>query len=216
MRYYPVFLEVEGKWAVVIGGGPVALRKAKTLAEAGAKVAVISPEVVPGLMKLAEDGVIELIRRPYRAGDLDGASVAVAATNDRKINREFASEAGRHGIPVNCATPPSAGSFIVPSSTNRSGLTLAISTGGISPALSKRLRKSIEDCIESGYGPLLDFLARAREEVKARVPDTRKRSAILDTLVNSDIVDMFIDDPASALPEAEKRLDAMVSGAVLS
>ena len=214
MRYYPVLLDIAGKIAVVVGGGPVAARKAIGLLESGARVTVIAPEVVEEIQELIDAGVVEHVARPYKNGDLAGAAIVVAATDSPAVNREAAAEAGRTGIPVNCAAPPRSGNFIVPSSVYRSGLTVSISTDGISPAFSKKLRISIEEFIDKGYGPVLDFLSYARDQLKIRVPDTKVRSAILSELVNSDLIDMFLDDPYSALPAGMERLEAAINARV--
>ncbi len=168
-RFYPVFLDIEGKRAVVIGGGPVAHRKAASLLEAGAAVTVISPEAVPAITRLAERGLLTLKPRRYRKGDLRGAVVAIAATDDQTVNERAASEARDLGILINCATPPESGNFIVPSSIKKGALTLAISTGGASPALSKRLRLDLEAFLGTKYSWFLEFLEEARGRLKAEV-----------------------------------------------
>ena len=137
-RYYPIFLDVKERTAVVIGGGRVATRKAAGLAEAGARVRVIAPMVSRGLR------AHEVERRAYRPGDLKGAALAFAATDDRRVNHAVAIEARRRGIPVNVADSLEECTFIVPARIARDELQIAISTGGRSPRLAKRLRQRLE------------------------------------------------------------------------
>src|SRR5512141_3143633 len=183
-RFYPVFLDIEGKRAVVIGGGPVAHRKAASLIEAGAAVTVISPVVVPAIKRLAERGLLTHKPRRYRKGDLKGSVVAIAATDDPSVNERAASEAKALGILINCATPPDSGNFIVPSSIKRGALTLAISTGGASPALSKRLRFDLDAFLGTRYSWFLEFLEEARVRLKGEVEDEAARQEILRKLVD--------------------------------
>ena len=137
-RYYPIFLDLQGRPAVVVGGGRVAARKAAALVEAGARVRVIAPRLVPELQ------AHQVERRSYRPGDLRGAVLAFAATNDRRVNHAVAVEATRRRIPVNVADSLEECTFIVPARVSRGGLEIAVSTGGRSPRLAKQLRRRLE------------------------------------------------------------------------
>ena len=137
-RYYPIFLDVRGRTAVVVGGGKVASRKAAGLAEAGARVRIIAPRVDASL------GAHQIERRRFRAGDLKGAALAFAATDDRAVNHAVALEARRRRIPVNVADSVEECSFLVPARIARGDLQIAISTGGSSPRLARALRKRLE------------------------------------------------------------------------
>lgn len=141
MVFYPVFLDLRGRLAVVAGGGPVAVRKARGLIEAGARVRVISPD-------LAEDLPVDWKRRRYRRGDLKGAALAFAATNDRAVNQRIAHHAAELGIPVNVADRAEDCTFLVPARVRRDGLQIAISTSGRSPAVAKSLRKQLEKLLD--------------------------------------------------------------------
>jgi len=139
--YYPLFLNLTGQPAVVIGGGKVAARKIRSLRQAGATVTVISPQIVAAIRRMKN---VRWIARRYRHGDLRGARLVVAATNDLAVNRQVCAEAKRRRLLVNCAAPPDAGNFIVPSVLRRDGITIAISTGGTDPSRAKALRKQLE------------------------------------------------------------------------
>ncbi len=212
MKFYPAFIDLSGRQAVVIGGGPVAGRKAASLASAGAEVSVISPEVSPQTKKLADEGAIVHKQRRYRKGDLKGSFIAVAATDDPAVNLRIAGEAEGLGILVNCVNPPEAGNFIVPSSITRGDLTLAISTGGTSPALARRLRQDLEAFLGPGYGPLLDFLEEARRLLKDRLPDQAARAKAFEELSGPELASLFLSRPeAEALKAAREVLARLLS-----
>jgi len=136
---YPVFLDLVGVAVLVVGGGPIALRKATGLVEAGALVTVIAPEVGDEFTAIAQ----RIERRAYRHGDVAGFQLVMAATNDRAVNALVASDAKLHGLWVNSADDPDNCSFILPAVAQRGVVTIAVSTGGASPALARRLRTEI-------------------------------------------------------------------------
>ena len=138
---YPIFMRLRGRRVVVIGGGKVAARKAAGLAATGARVRVVAPRVHPGI---AAD---EIERRPYHSGDLAGAALAFAATDDRMVNHAVALEARRRRIPVNVADAAEECTFMVPARVRRAGIEVAVSTGGRSPRLAKELRQRLEQVL---------------------------------------------------------------------
>ncbi|MBI4500893.1 MAG: uroporphyrinogen-III C-methyltransferase [Gemmatimonadetes bacterium] len=178
MTFYPVLLNLRGRRAVVIGGGAVAVQKVRGLRDAGAAVTVIAPEASAGLEELAELGGVEIMWREYRAGDLEGAFLAIAATDDRAVNRQVWEEAERCGIPLNAVDDLPHCSFIAPSVHRQGAVTVAVSTGGKSPALAVRLRERIAALVGPEYGALADLLGSLREEIAARVPDPATRTRL--------------------------------------
>jgi precorrin-2 dehydrogenase len=189
--YYPVFLRLSGERAVVLGGGPVAARKVDGLLAAGASVTVISPALCPELEQMVNDGRVTHARRSYDPADIEGAAVVIAATDDPAVNVAVSLQASKLGIPINSVRPPSSGSFIVPSTIRRGGVMLAISTGGGCPALSKRLRRELEGFIGEEYGPFLEFLEEARDELKAKLTNEESRAEALTRLVDSGLIETF-------------------------
>jgi len=157
---YPIFLNLDGKRCVVVGGGAVATRKARKLLQARAEVVAISPEVKPELESVAT----EVRRRPYREGDLEGASLVFAATNRREVNAAVTREARARGIPVNVADEPSEGDFALPSVLRRGQLQVAVSTGGASPTLARRVRYELESAFGSEWAGVVEELDRARRD----------------------------------------------------
>ena len=157
---YPIFLDLDGRRCVVVGGGEVANRKARKLLQARAEVVVVSPEVKPELESVA----VEVHRRPYRGGDLERAFLVFAATGRRGVNAAVAREARGRGIPVNVADVPSEGDFALPSVLRRGQLQVAVSTGGASPTLARRIRYELESTFGSEWAGVVDELGRARRD----------------------------------------------------
>ena len=166
--YFPVFLDVRRKKCVVIGGGQVAFRKIRTLLDCGASVTVISPVLHPDLSELANKKSIQVIRRSYKSRDLKGAFIVIAATGTKETNRKVAKEAGRVGALVNVVDDPEPSDFIVPSLLRRGDLTIAISTGGMSPALARKIRTRLEDSFGEEYGLLVSLVEEVRSTLRRK------------------------------------------------
>ena len=164
--YYPIFLNVKNKRCVVVGGGEVAERKIKALLEQGAQVMVVSQHLTAELEGLARQGSIQAMLQDYRPGDLKGAFIAIAATDSAQVNRQIAEECKRLGVLVNVVDDPEASDFIVPSRLCRGDVTIAISTGGRSPALARKIRTELESCIGLEYDALAQLLSQVRAELK--------------------------------------------------
>ncbi len=164
--YYPIFLNIQGKPCVVIGGGAVALRKTNSLLECRAKVTVISPTIHPEISQLSGERIIRLVKRDYRTGDLKNAMIAIVCTNSKKINRKVADEARKAGILVNVSDDMEQSDFIVPSFFRRGDLTVAVSTSGLSPALAKKIRATLEKSFGEEYASLLSLVGEVRAEIK--------------------------------------------------
>ena len=167
-KYYPVFLNMEGQRCVVIGGGEIAERKVQALLESGAAVTLIAPECTSGLRGIAEGGAITWHRRAYSAGDLEGAFIAIAATDDRSVNEAVSREASERNTPLNVVDVTDLCTFIAPSVIRRGPVTLAISTGGMGPALARKLREELEGNEALAFADLAEIVADVRAELKAR------------------------------------------------
>jgi siroheme synthase-like protein len=156
MRYYPIFLDLRGQRAVVVGGGKVAERKVRKLLRAGAKVQVISPELTPGLERLREQGEMRVTRRQYRQGELsigtprDVPLLVFAATDDPAAQRAIRKAAHSAGALVNVADNAAECDFIVPASFAHGDLHVAISTSGTNPALARFLRQQLAAGVRKG------------------------------------------------------------------
>jgi len=166
--YYPIFLDLRGKTCVVVGGGPVAERKVGMLLEHDASVTVVSPALSPGLRELARRGAVRVVEREYRKGDLEGAFLAIAATDDASVNAAVSSEARERRALVNVVDGPDDSDFIVPSLVRRGDITVAISTGGRSPALARKLRTVLEATLTPEHASVLAIVSDVREELARR------------------------------------------------
>lgn len=191
MRYYPLNLDVRGFPCVVVGGGGVGTQKVRQLLRAGARVRVVSPEVAPPLARLARAGRLEIVRRRYRPGDLAGMRLAFGATNDPATNARILAEARRRGVLLNAVDDPDHCDFTVPSMIARGGLLVTISTGGASPALSKRIRRELERNLGPEYGAFVRLLGRVRRAHRRLPPDPRGNQRRLKRLVASNALDLL-------------------------
>jgi len=166
--YYPVFLNVKGKKCVIIGGGQVALRKVNMLLETEAEVTVISPNMCPDLIQMAARGEIRAINREYRTGDLENVFVAIAATDNGETNEQVVAEAREGSVLVNVVDDAENSDFIVPSYFRRGNLSIAVSTGGKSPALARKIRTRLEKEIGDEYALLTSLANEVRAELKQK------------------------------------------------
>lgn len=160
MRYYPIFLNLGGRHAIVVGGGKVAERKARKLLAAGARVHVISPRLTPGLARLRDQKKIGVTIRLYRSRDIAGRAqseapiLVFAATDNPAAQRAIRRDAVAAGALVNTADDPAACDFIVPASIQRGRLHIAISSGGADPAFAKWLRQKLDTELKKVKGQM--------------------------------------------------------------
>ncbi len=183
----------------------MAERKTISLLEAGAVVKVISPSLTEGLTQLLKSGRIQHIPREYRKGDLEGAFLVVAATPDMDLNRSIFRDG--KGIPVNVVDIPELCSFIVPSVVRRGPLTIAISTSGVSPALSRSIREEMEEIYGQEFGEYLDFLSAVREKVKAQSDLAgEERARILKAVGSRQALRMLREEGAEAAKAYVKQV----------
>ncbi len=199
MGFFPVFLELAGRRCLVVGGGLVAERRVEGLLAAGAAVTVISPALTPRLAALASEGRISHEPRGYRTGDLDGVDLAFAATDRGEVNAALAAEGHARGVWVNASDDPANCTFILPALVRRGDLTVAVSTGGTSPALARAIREELERYLTAEYATLAEIAAEARRAMRAAglVADARTWRRALGPEVRRLIVERG--------PEAAKR-----------
>ncbi|MBI5187530.1 MAG: bifunctional precorrin-2 dehydrogenase/sirohydrochlorin ferrochelatase [Nitrospirae bacterium] len=191
--YYPAFLNLKGKRAVVIGGGKVAERKILALLRAGADVTVISPKLTKRLEKEKAEGRIRHIPREYRRGDLKGAFLVIAATSYPEINTKVVREAGVicESLLLNVVDMPSQCNFIVPSIVRRGPLTIAISTSGTSPAMARAIRRDLEKLYGPEFANYLKLLGKIRKKAIKEVPDKKKRAEFFKSLASEEMMEIL-------------------------
>lgn len=209
MQTYSICLVGLGqRQAVVIGGGQIALRKAEALLDAGGSVLVISPEFNAEFDRLAQaQPGLACIQRPYQPGDLAGAWVVISATDDPQVNQAVYAEAVQRGCLVNVVDDPEHSNFILPALIRRGPVALAISTGGASPALARRLRERLEAWLSPAYGELAALLETLRPVLKQRYAPGEARLQAALRLVDSDLLEVI---ERCGPEEAQRRAQAML------
>src|SRR5947209_868265 len=174
-NYYPIMLDIRRRPALVIGGNSIAAEKAAALAASGARVTVMNPEFCDELLALAQRDQVMLRYKAYEPGDLAGAFVVVAATEDQQLIEAIWAETQERGQLVNIVDVPARCSFILPSILRRDQLTIAVSTEGASPSLAKRIRHSLEESFPAEYGLYLRLASVARAHLRTNgVPYDRR------------------------------------------
>lgn len=165
MGYLSFNLQIEGKAIIVIGGGGVAERKIGSILPAGAELTVISPTMTYELQRLRDTGKIRHLHRTYQAGDLAGAFMVIAATNDRDVNREVAAEAEALGILAEIADNPSAGNITSPAMIRQGDFSVAISTNNMAPALAAAVKRELKPFFGPEYAKSVRLLGAVREKL---------------------------------------------------
>lgn len=165
MRYYPINIDLHDRSVVIVGGGKVAARKAKRLLAAGARLTIVAPVLVPTLAELAKKGALRHLEREYRHGDLAGALLAFAATDNPPLNREVAAEAKERGVLVDVVDAPRQSTFTTPAVLEQGDLLITVSTGGASPSLSRQIVAMIEPLFGPEYAEAVSLLGAAREKL---------------------------------------------------
>jgi precorrin-2 dehydrogenase/sirohydrochlorin ferrochelatase len=188
VRYYPVYLDLSGRSCLVIGGDQAAEARVTALLAAGARVTVISPELTPALAALAETHEIVHHPRAYRAGDLREAVLVHASIADEEVGEAIAAEADERGVWLNVIDKPRLCRFITPAVVQRGPVAVAISTGGASPALARRLRQDVERAVGPEYGLAATILGRLRPIVAGAERDPDARARIFGALADSDLL----------------------------
>ena len=190
MENYPIFVRLKKQPCLVVGAGPVALRKIRLLHSAGADITVVAPEICEDL-RAEMSGRVDFVERGFIDSDIDGYRLITAATNIPAVNRRVSRLAQSKNIPVNVVDSPELCSFITPSIIDRSPVLIAISTGGGAPVLARLLRGKIESIIPASYGHLARAMASFRDALKIKLADERERRIFWDKIVQGSIGELF-------------------------
>lgn len=177
--YYPAVLDLTDKKCLIVGGGRVAERKCLALIRSHASITVISPRLTRRLEKYEEKGLIKHSRRAYQSRDIKPAFIVIAATDSDEINRKISADAARLNKLINVVDNPALCNFIVPSVLNRGPLTIAVSTGGSSPALAKAIKKELEGLYGPEFSKLLRILRGIRSRAMKEISDKKEREKFL-------------------------------------
>jgi precorrin-2 dehydrogenase / sirohydrochlorin ferrochelatase len=187
-KYFPVMLDIRGRQIVVVGGDQIAAEKAAALVASGGIVTAIAPEFCDELRTLAQGSSVTLRQKAYAPGDLAGAFVVVAVTQDAEVIEAIWAETQERGQLVNIVDVPSRCSFIMPSILRRGQLTIAVSTEGASPSLAKRIRRQLEELFPPAYGAYLRLAATARAQLRARGVSYARRDDFFGHFFASDVL----------------------------
>jgi siroheme synthase-like protein len=168
---YPAFLRLAGKRVLLIGGGKIAAHKARALARCGARVKLVAPRVCAAAWESAE----RVIERRFRASDLDGAALAVCATADEDLNARVSRLCRSRGIWANVVDRPPLCDFFVPAVIRRGPVSIAVSTGGASPFMARRLRRRLQGFLTPEDARLASALSRLRPRLLGMSMSRRRR-----------------------------------------
>ncbi len=193
MSFYPVNLQITSRLCIVVGGGGVALRKVRSLLQGDARVRVISPTLEPELRFLAEEQRIEWLKRGYVEGDLHGAFLVFAATNDRTVQKLIMEEADRAAVLLNSADDPYGSDFHVPAHFRRGKMLITVSTGGGSPALAKKIREQLEEIVGPEYEAVVDLLGLVRLRLLEQQEHGTADGELFRRLLEMGVVDLLLD-----------------------
>jgi uroporphyrin-III C-methyltransferase/precorrin-2 dehydrogenase/sirohydrochlorin ferrochelatase len=209
MEFLPLFHNLRGARVLVVGGGEIALRKSRLIADAGAVLRVVAPDIGTELRELIDSSGGEQILRGYTESDLNGCVLIIAATDDEPLNAQVSADARQRGVPVNVVDAPSLCSVIFPAIVDRSPLVIAVSSGGDAPVLARLIRAKIETWIPPTYGHLAGLAARFRHQVKGLFPNVQQRRAFWEEVFQGPIADRQL---AGQGAEAERLLQAKIDG----
>ncbi|MDD3223394.1 MAG: bifunctional precorrin-2 dehydrogenase/sirohydrochlorin ferrochelatase [Clostridium sp.] len=188
-KYYPIMIDIDEKKCAVIGGGKVAFRKIKSLIECNADVFVISKDIIASVKELLDNNRIKYIKAEYDFKYINDCKLAYAATDDNIVNRRIFNDCSKNNILVNVVDTIDECQFIVPSKVQRGDLTIAVSTNGKSPALSKKIRQDLEKKYDFRYEIFLEIMGRVRKRVSSEIEDPKKRSEFYNKIVYSDLIE---------------------------
>ncbi len=192
MTLFPAFLKLEGRRCLVVGAGPVAEEKIPSLLRAGAKVRVVAPEATERIQEWARAKKIVWARRAFRAEDLAGAFLVIAATSSGSLHARLQAQARRRGVLCNSVDDPEHCDFFYGAVVRRGGLLIAISTSGRSPALAQRIRKKLEEEFGEEYAAWLEEIGAVRERLMEKKIPRERRRVLLHRLASDLSFDEFL------------------------
>jgi siroheme synthase-like protein len=218
--YYPIYLDIENRNVIIIGGGEVCARKAETMMRYGARVTIVSPEFTSEIEQWARDGQLAIRRKRYETSDIEDAHIVIASTDDTSVNEQVAADSRARRIPVNVVDVTPLCEFIVPAIIEKDGIQIAISTGGKSPALARTLKEDLNRTIGPEYSEVNDLLGSLRDSAKAKLPTDTDRKRFFDGIIAQGVLQMLRDgrraEAYRAIADACGRAGVAVSEKVLT
>jgi len=189
--YYPIYIDIEDRSVLIVGGGTVCARKAETMMRYGARVTIVSPEITDEIAAWEQAGVLAVQRKMYAESDLEGASMVIASTDDQCVNARVARDCRRRRIPVNVVDVTHLCEFIVPAIIEKGSIQIAVSTGGKSPAIARTIREDLQKAIGPEYTEVNDLLGTLRKSAKKVLPTDIDRKRFFDGIIASGILDLL-------------------------
>ncbi|MBL4821587.1 MAG: uroporphyrinogen-III C-methyltransferase [Gammaproteobacteria bacterium] len=208
MEFLPAFLDIANRQCLIVGGGVTALRKARLLLRASARLSVVSHQIDPELETLLKQGAHQFRLGEFTATDLQDAVLVIAATDDEALNRRVSKLAQARNIPVNVVDQPALCSMIFPAIVDRSPLVVAISSSGTSPVLVRSIKQQLEALLPQGSSQLATLLGSFRQQVKARLPDFSKRVRFWENVMDSEVVELAY---TGNMEEARRQLESQLA-----
>jgi len=203
---YPVFLKLQGKRCLVVGGGGVAYRKIIDLLDCGADITVVAEEPIPECIDIAAKGSVKLLSRRFRPEDIEGAFLIFAATDDDVVNAEVAALARREGILVNAVDDPMQCDFLSGAVVKRGPLRIAVSTGGSSPLIARKIRCELEERYSESLGDFIHAVGEMRKDILAAGCTEERKSHTLKWLTGEDAFTLYLDSGKETLWEEVKKI----------
>jgi precorrin-2 dehydrogenase/sirohydrochlorin ferrochelatase len=204
-----VMMNLHGKRVVVVGGGRVALRKTLSLLESGAKVTIISPALIPEINVLLLENRIDWIEALFDDQLLDSLpeiALIFGTTDNRAVNLGIYKSATERGLPCNIADVPDLCTFIVPAVISQGDLTIAVSTGGASPALARRIRENLEKQFGPEYGMMTKLMGELRKQVLNAGADSDSNRKLFSEIVDSELLDALRESDMNRVLEILKEI----------
>lgn len=189
--YYPIFIDIENRNVLIVGGGAVCARKADTMMKYGAKVTIVSPEVTEEIGKWAKEKRLKVRRKEYEPDDLDDSTIVIASTDDLCVNARVARDCRKRKIPVNVVDVTHLCEFIVPAVVEQGSIQVAVSTGGRSPALARTLKEDLQKFVGPEYAEVNDLLGSLRDSAKRVLPTDRDRKKFFDGIIARGVLDLL-------------------------
>lgn len=219
MKTLPLFHRLQGELCLVVGGGEIAIHKARMLAKAGANIRMVAKQLSPEASEFVKQAAVSLAQRPYQASDLEGAYLVIAATDSESVNEQVAQDAKSLNMLVNVVDTPELSSFIFPSILDRSPLVIAVGSDGSAPVLVRLLRARLETMIPASYGRLASLVGRFRDRVRKAYPDMEKRRRFWDKHLQGKVAELVYsgrDEEAERLVESHlaEKLESHSEGEV--
>jgi precorrin-2 dehydrogenase/sirohydrochlorin ferrochelatase len=193
--YYPIYIDIENRDVVIIGGGNVCARKAETMMKYGARVTVVAPHFTDEIEEWARQGCLAIKRKTYDHGDIQNANLVIASTDDQAVNEQIAHDCRARRIPVNVVDVTPLCEFIVPAIVESGAIQIAVSTGGKSPAVARTLKEDLQKMIGSEYAELNEVLGSLRDAAKAsaKLPTDVDRKRFFDGIIAAGVLGMLRD-----------------------